>query len=159
MSTLKDLIAAETALLPKLVPTPLAPFFYGTDLSCTSDLDARMRETNPESPEGIVEACIRFLTTDRDSIPDAPNRGWNVIRLLNRGTSLHELREGEGQVMNELNQDDRIDRSEASLSYDLSTERLVIRFRIFPERSDIQPFDYVFAVDQSGAVFLGSITQ
>lgn len=156
MSILKDAIAAAIAseVIPELVPTPVAPFGYGRDLSCAWDITADLKETDPESVDGIIESVIRFITTDRDTIPDAPGRGTNVMRFLNRATDPQELRESEGVIRNEIEQDDRIDRAEVSLTLTNNGQRLRVHFKIRPESISLQPFDFVFAVDASGAMFL-----
>jgi hypothetical protein len=150
VSILSD-IQAEIATLTKLVPTPQEPLGYGRDLVCVTDLTADMLEEDPESPVGIMNAAIRFLTTDRDSIPDAPGRGWNVRRLLNRAFTTAELLAQEGMIMGELEQDDRIDTATAKLELNYAARSVQIRIQIKPRALALQPFDFIVAVTDGAA--------
>jgi hypothetical protein len=151
MTMLSD-INAQIAALPRAANPEPDALGYGVDLSCVSDLTEDMRETDPESPEGILESCVRFLTTDRDSIPGAPGRGWNVRRLLNRAYTASELAAQEGLATQELEQDDRIDRVELSLIINVQKREIKIRFRIFPKSLALQPFDAIATVTDGEAI-------
>jgi hypothetical protein len=128
------------------VPQPVEPLGYGVDLVCVDDLTEALDEEDPESVEGIMHSCVRFLTTDRDSIPDAPGRGYNVRRLLNRAFTGPELEAEQGLAMAELEQDDRIQRATVVFEINYATRAIKVRFHVVPRSLALQPFDFVASV-------------
>lgn len=157
MTFLLDEIARLTAAnAVALVPTPQAPFGYGRDLVCRSDLTEDMRETDQNSPESIIDWCFRVLTTGRNTIPDAPGQGFDVSRLINVERTRQSIAEIEGEIRNEIDQDDRIERSEVSVAFN-NSDKLFISFRIFPEDVSTPDFSFTFALDTSGQLFLESL--
>jgi hypothetical protein len=152
MTILDNINAQLAALVPVDRPAADDALGYGVDLSCVSDLTEDMRETDPESPEGIMESCVRFLTTDRDSIPGAPGRGWNLRRLLNRAFTAPEIEAQEGLAAQELDQDDRIDHATCALMINRGARTIKIRVRIFPKSLALQPFDFIATVTDGEAL-------
>ncbi len=152
MSLVLDAIAEKTARLTRLVPTPLAPFGYGVDLSCVTDLTEDMAEVDPFSYQGIAESVLRFLISDRDSIPDAPGRGHNLRRLLNRAMTALELQAEEGLIETELEQDDRITAADATLT--VAGRRVVVRLKLTPNVQGLDLFTFTVAVEGDGKAFL-----
>ncbi len=150
--TILDDIRVQLAALPRIVNPSDDALGYGVDLSCITDLTEDMAETDPESPEGILEWCIRVLTTDRDSIPDAPGLGWNVRRLLNRAYTPPELEAQEGLAAQALEGDDRIDRVDLTLEINRSKREVKVTFRIYPKSLALQPFDAIAVVTDGGAL-------
>lgn len=161
MSTITDMLAAENAAsLPRdLVPRPVEPFGYSRDLSCTSDFTANFDEVDPNSREGIQEHLFRMLTTDKDSIPDAPGQGYNLRKIINKGMTRGELRAQEGIIQGEAVRDDRISKVRVELSINLQTRDNPIKVKIFvtPEDPAVQPFDFVFAIADSGEAMLEAL--
>lgn len=102
-------IDAELALLERVAPTPSAPFGYGIDLSCTSDLTAQMIEVDPMAPRAVGEALLRRLTTPRGGLPDDADYGFDLCAVVNRGVTADDVRALGGQVRSELEKDDRVD--------------------------------------------------
>lgn len=145
MTILAD-IRAQLAQQTRIVEPPTGALGYGIDLSCVDDLDENMREVDPESPEGIMQSVIRFLTTDRDSIPDAPGRGWNLRRLLNRAYTAAALEAQEGLAAQEVEQDDRIASSSVTLTVNLALRSVKARVRIVPRAPGLVPFDFITTV-------------
>lgn len=139
-------IQAQIALLERIVEPPSGALGYGVDLSCVSDLEDDMREVGPDSPEGIMQSVIRFLTTDRDSIPDAPGRGWNLRRLLNRAYTAAELEAQEGLASQEAEQDDRIASATVTLEINTRLRSVKARVRIVPRAPGLRPFDFIASV-------------
>lgn len=155
MSVIKDAIAESLASVERIVPIPAEPFNYGRDLVCRYDLRGDMGETDPNSPEGIMLHNWRFITTDRDSVPDAPGRGFNIFRLVNRGTTERELREAEGAIRAEFDADDRIERTDVSMQLEASgVPQIKGLIKVTPEAVETGDFTYTFAVDAEGGVFL-----
>ena len=145
MTILSD-IQAQIAQQSRIVESPTGALGCGIDLSCVDDLDENMREVDPASPEGIMQSVIRFLTTDRDSIPDAPGRGWNLRRLLNRAYTAAELEAQEGLAAQEVEQDDRIAASTVVLEINVPMRSVKARVRIVPRAPGLVPFDFITTV-------------
>lgn len=151
MTWLTDRIAAVLAEnVVALVPAPTGELGYGTDLACIDDVE--WREVDPNSFEGIGHHAYRMLTTDRDSIPDAPGRGYNIVRLLNRGMTQLELRAQEGLIRAEVLQDDRIDTCDVDVSITQKTIRIVLRITPFDPK--VKAFDLIIAIAESGEVMI-----
>lgn len=98
------------ASLAREVPTPVEPFGYGSDLSCTDDLTPTCDEVDPFSARALAEALYRRITTARGSLPDDLDYGLDVRGFLNRGTTAGDLAQIAGQIRVELQKDDRVDR-------------------------------------------------
>jgi len=150
--SLLDIINAEIAALDSLVPVPAEPFGYGTDLSCVSDLTPDMREVDPNSPQAIGESVVRFLTTERDSIPDAPGRGRNIYRLLNRPLSADDIIAEQSGISSEVLLDDRIDSATVDLTV-VGRGSISIVIRITPVDPTLGGFDLVLAVTDGETLF------
>lgn len=150
MSILSDAIAAETAVQARLVPVQVEPFEYGTDLSCVSDLTPRLDEVDPNSVQGMGESIVRFLTSERDSIPDAPGRGWNIYRLLAANLSPSGIANAQRAIESEITQDDRYDNAVATVSYVGKTA--IINVRVTPVDLALGPFDLIVAVPEDGTI-------
>jgi hypothetical protein len=155
MTLFSDFCDAEIATLERLVPTPVEPFGYGNDLSCVTDLTADLAEVDPFSIQGLAETAVRFLTSERDSIPDAPGRGYNVRRLLNRALTPLEIIAQEGLIAAELEQDeDRFEEVSASLV--LTGRSLAVTFTIQPSAlTGLEAFSFVLAVTDSTTLIEG----
>lgn len=161
MSTITDMLAAARATyLPVgLVPKPTEPFGYGSDLSCVSDFTDNFDEVDPNSREGLTEYVFRLLTADKDSIPDAPGRGYNLRKLLHKGMTRAEIRAQEGFVRGEVVQDDRFDGVRVEMSIDVTKRDVPVRVRLFltPADPKIKPFDFVFAIKDDGEAMLEAL--
>ena len=105
----KSAIAAELATLTQIVDFPVAPFGYGSDISCASDVDPLVREVEAFSTLALAEAIVRRLDTPRGSLPDDKDYGIDLRGLLNRGSVSSDLQQLAGQVRAGLTKDDRID--------------------------------------------------
>lgn len=101
-------IAAELALLSQLVDFPSAPFGYGTDVSCDSDVDPLVRDVNGFTTLALAEAIVRRLDTPRGSLPDDKNYGISVPSYLNSGRTAQGIRQLAGQIRAEVLLDDRV---------------------------------------------------
>lgn len=106
-------IAEESSDLERIVPTPVEPFGYGRDLSCTSDITETLDEVDEFSNQALWEASVRRLTCDRGELPDGGDPedleyGRSVVRLLHRGLTPAQIRDEAGQIQQEVTKDDRI---------------------------------------------------
>lgn len=148
----QDFIAAEIAKLERIVPVPLAPFGYGTDLSCVSDVTADFAETDPESIQGIAEMLVRWLTTDRGSNPDAPDRGFNIRRLLGKGMTVDEIRSAKAQITNEATEDDRLASVVPTLDL-IGLKQIKVHLLCVPRDPALGDFELVVAVTPDETIY------
>lgn len=153
MSTLvKARIDEEVALLERTVDTPTAPFGYGTDISCDSDVDELARDVDGFTTLALAQAAVRRLDCPRGALPDDANYGIDLRSYLNRPTTSQELLALGGQVRNELKKDDRIDTvTVRTETFNAGTEmRLKIAIRPFDPR--LGGFSLTLAVTSAGIV-------
>ncbi len=90
-------------------PTPTAPAVddYGSDLSCATDITADAKELTGDDPLIVAESDVRRLTTDRGTLIDDPDFGWNLEQLIQKPMTPAEVATIAGQVRGELVKDDR----------------------------------------------------
>jgi hypothetical protein len=158
MTLAQDLVAGMRANLTPEVGgrSPDSPLGYGRDAWCVSSATEDEREVDPDSPLGMAQMAMRACTTPRDTCPDAPGRGFDVRRALSRATGLSELLAYEGMATSEIEQDDRVDSVEVSLTLDrsLAIPSVRLRFVITPVRADLGPFAGVITVPETGQAML-----
>jgi len=107
MTIIHEKLAEFTAALAPVVATPSGDLGLGSDLSCTDDLTSDFAEIAGDSPLAVTQANYRRLTTPRGAIPDAPNDGFDVVALLNKGMTPEQITGLAGQIKSELDKDDR----------------------------------------------------
>lgn len=134
MTIVHDTIAAELALLEQETDFPVAPFGYGSDLACASDLEAGMREVDGLSIEALSQAILRRLDCQRGALPDDPDYGIDLRSYLNEGTTTAELRSLAGRIRNEVSKDDRVDRVTVTVAPTSTGSSLRVQL-------DVQPID------------------
>lgn len=154
--TVRAALDAELATLSRVVDVPEPPFTYGTDLSCTLDLDPLLAEVDPASPMAIVEATIRRFVTPRGGLLDDANYGLDVRAHCNRGITQRDLRALAGALQGEAQKDDRVAKANVSLTADTRAGTLAIDVQIIPSDPRLETFDFTFAVT-SGAVLAVTI--
>jgi hypothetical protein len=155
MSIVTDAIAEDLATLERVIPTPTAPFGYGSDLSCVNDLSDTAEEVDPFGQLGIAQAAVRRLTTQRGTLPDDPEYGHDVTQYLNRGMTPEDIRDGQSACRNELTKDDRIE--DATVTFTLITLTVLrIGVALTPADPNLKPFTFTFAVTD-GAVLLEAL--
>jgi hypothetical protein len=120
----RDAITAELALLQRERRTPTAPFGYGTDLSCSSDLTPTMASVDAFSTRAISEAIVRRLDTPRGALVDDPDYGTDLRGFLNRGATAAELNALSDKVRAEVQRDDRVRSATVSLRMSEATRTL-----------------------------------
>lgn len=140
-----DAIAADTATLTRLVPSPLEPFGYGTDLSCVEDVTEDLAEVDPFTVRAIGEALARRLTTPRGSLPDDPDYGLDVRGYCNRGVPITELQDLSGQIRGEVTKDDRVEDAAVTVTIP-ARNQLHISVTVTPVDPSLGPFSLTFAV-------------
>jgi len=153
MTIVHDTIAAELALLEASEPTPLAPFGYGQDLGCSTDLDPDMLEVDPSSKTAISQALIRRLSCPRGRLPDDAGYGLDVRGMLNKGTDANALRDLAGQIKSEVLKDDRIDGADVTTTYTSETSTLDVTIWAVAVDPSLGEFSLTFAV-KSGELML-----
>lgn len=146
----RDTIAAELALIERMVPTPAEPLGYGSDISCTDDLDPDMREV--EGLEVLVQALLRRQDCPRGALPDDPSYGISLSEYLNEGTTDADIRALASKIRGELRKDDRVDVVVVTVTPNADGSRLRIREVITPLDPRLGPFAMVLAVTSSSVV-------
>lgn len=154
--TLKEVIARETALLEKLVDAPEAPFGYGVDLVCVTDLREDFGEENHESQDAIGHAVLRRWITPRGQNPDDPDYGEDIRGFLNKGITTKDIREKAGKLKQEAEKDDRVGACTVTLTPSPDGRELRVSAAIVPKDPAVETFTLTFAVT-SGAQVLKEI--
>ncbi|AKF06084.1 GPW/gp25 family protein [Sandaracinus amylolyticus] len=148
----RDAIAAELALLERELPTPAAPFGYGADLSCASDLTPTMESVDPFSTRAIAEAAARRLDTPRGSLVDDPDYGLDLRSYLNRGTTAADINTLADRVRTEVAKDDRIARVRVVVTPSADGSELRVALQIQPVDANAGPFSLTLAVTSAGVL-------
>jgi hypothetical protein len=145
-------IDAEIAALARVVETPTAPFGFGADLSCDSDLDPA-RELGGFDPLVLGQAIVRRLDCPRGALPGDPDYGIDLRAMVNRGTTADTIRALGAQIRAELTKDDRIDRVTVTVTPSPTGTSLRVQLGITPVDPAIGGFSLTLAVT-SAAVLL-----
>ena len=118
VTSLTATIAAETAAgnIPVSPPTVVYSPDYGSDIVCTDDTDALFSELPGDDPRLVGYAYWRMITSDRDSIPDAPGVGLDLLTLLRRGATQAEIASWPAQLKAQADNDDRITNVDVQMS-------------------------------------------
>lgn len=105
-------IADGLAALTRITATPEAPFGFGSDISCASDIDPTLAMVDPFSMLGIGQAIVRRWDCPRGALPpdgkDAQDYGIDLRSWCNRGMRERDLRALESRLQIEALKDDRI---------------------------------------------------
>lgn len=150
VDVVRDAIATELALIQRVVPLPLEPLGYGSDISCTTDLPEDMHEV-----DGFValgEALYRRQDCPRGALPDDRNYGIALAEHLNRGTTDRELRELGAKIRSELQKDDRVDTVRVTVTPSSDGRTLLVQERITPVDARLGPFTLTLGVSSAGVV-------
>jgi hypothetical protein len=156
MTTVTDAIASELALLTREVATPIAPFGYGSDLSCADDLTETMDEVPGLSPLALAQSIVRRLDCPRGALRDDGNYGIDLRSYCNRGVTDAEIRQLAADIQNELTKDDRIDLVGAEVAPSSTGTELRVALAVTPIDPRLGPFSMTLAVT-SGALLLQEI--
>jgi hypothetical protein len=142
-SVLTD-VATMITELARLVPAPVAPLAYGTEIACGTELDANMGEVDPNSVEAIGMALQRRLITAAGTLWDDPDYGEDIRGFLNRATTADDLRDLSGRVRNEIVKDDRVE--VASVRVAMAGTSLSIGATVTPVNAALGVFTLTFAL-------------
>jgi hypothetical protein len=156
MTIVTDSIAADIATLSRVVAVPTGALGYGTDLSCEMDLTSTIAEVDPFSVAAIGEAVVRRLSTPRGRLVDAPDYGFDIRGMLNRGTPVAQLQSLNDPIRSEVEKDDRIDSALVNASY-LDQATLRVEITITAADPALGVFTLTLAVTD-GAVLAETIT-
>jgi hypothetical protein len=138
---------------------PEAPFAYGSDLDCITDVRPTWAELDPESPKGIAQAVVRRWLLPRSDLllvgeTDQGDYGLGLNGWLNRGTSARDLQVLAGRMNIEARQDDRVQDCTVSLSVDLRAKLLGIKAHITPVDPELGEFQLTFALTSDATPLL-----
>jgi hypothetical protein len=150
--TVRDAIAEGLAALTPVVTTPAAPFGYGADLSCVSDLTETMDEIDPFSPRALGEALARRLDCPRGGLPDDADYGIDLRDMLNVGLTTAEIRALAAQIRTELLKDDRVDAIRVEVAPAPNGSSLRIALVVTPVDPQIGVFSMTLAATTAGVV-------
>lgn len=109
MSTFGDAIRSVLATVPA-GSRPVAPGVddFGSDLSCTDDIDAMATELAGDDPELVAQCFYRWLLTEPGSLPDLDNNDWGggLMLMLRRAMTPTELASIPGRLRSKWMLDD-----------------------------------------------------
>lgn len=157
MSTFFEAIEQERLTLTRSNDTPVAPFGYGADLSCLSDVGPNFEEIDPFSTQAILESSVRRLDTPRGSLPDGGDPedleyGYDLVGKLNHPMTVLDRAETEGRASSEVEKDDRVRSASVTiLSFDLG-RRMRISITIQPVDPNLDEISGTFAITPEGTV-------
>lgn len=129
----KSLVAGMIDELTPFRSHAQPPFGYGSDLSCTFDLDASMREVSGTLV--LAEALLRRLDCPRGLLPDDAHYGIDLRTAANRGITSSELAALAGRIRNELVKDERVADVRVSVRSENAGQRLIISIVVTPVAS------------------------
>lgn len=135
----------------RVVPLTTAVGF-GVDLKCTDDLDPALASTDPFSIETLAQDTYHRLTTRRETLPDDKDYGIDLIAMLHTGMTPAQLRSYEGQIVTELEKDDRIRTSTATVTPSADKKRLTVKVAVTPENPRLRSFELVIVVTDGQAL-------
>ncbi|MCH9838256.1 hypothetical protein K0U83_21515 [bacterium] len=128
-ATLASAIATGLASLTRVVDAPVAPFGFGSDLSCSSDLSATCAELDGDDPQVVIEAIARSLQCPTGGLVDDKSYGFDLVGMLNRGVTTHLIREVGGRVKAMTLTDDRVDSCAVKVTPSSDGKTLTVEIR------------------------------
>jgi hypothetical protein len=149
----RDAIAADLALLAREVREPEAPFGYGVDLVCVSDLDPRLATTDPTTTQSLAQDLFHRCTTARGTLPDDPDYGEAVQRYLSAGLTQRELISIAGRLASECQKDDRV--AAGGVNVTLTPDGIsafTVSITVEPADPDLVAFTLIMAVSNGEAL-------
>jgi phage baseplate assembly protein W len=87
---------------------------FGSDLDCTDDLTAEMREVS--GPIVLAQNIYRRLSTPRGMVIDAPDYGYDLRTLLHKGMTPTQIAEIPGIVRAEVTKDERVEGADVQVT-------------------------------------------
>jgi len=147
--TVQTALATYQAALTATATIPEAPFYYGSDLWCESDLHPRMEEV-ADTALVIAQHVVRRLGTPPGTLPDDDDWGIDVGEYCNRPTTTRELQRLEGEIAAELIDDDRIETVAATVVASSDYSTLTVTIRIEPADPEANEFTLTLSVSDIG---------
>jgi hypothetical protein len=146
----RGLIASGVAELTRVATTPPAPWLYGRDLVCVTDLTPTLEETDPTTTQSLAQDIYHRITTERGSLVDDPDFGEDVRGYLSSATTPRELFAIGGRLEAEILKDDRV----RSVTVDVqgNTSELNITISVTPDDPTLEPFRMILAVTSAEAL-------
>lgn len=114
---------------------------FGSDLSCTDDLDPNARELDGE--QLVAEAIYRRLTTPRGALIDDPDYGLDVRSFLHKALTPSELQSIAGRIRTELLKDETIDDVQSSVTAAAGGQEIFVNLIVTTGQG---PFRFVFSI-------------
>ncbi len=149
-ATIQAAIAAGLAELEATSSVPDAPYGYGSDIWCESDIDPRLSEVT-DSALVLAQHCVRRLDTP-SGLPDDDEWGISITDYCNRPTTRQELYGLEGAIVAELVDDDRIDEVHAAVEPSTDYSTLTVSLRIVPMDPNANDFSLTLSVSDVGVL-------
>jgi len=146
MTVVDDFIAAELLTLTPILALPVAPFLYGSDLDCVSDIAEDAAEISADSPRSLAQGVLRAWSTPPGSLLDDPGYGYDLVGLLHSGVPTEHLDSLGGQLSAEALRDDRIDSLNLKLTLGANYKSITINAVLTPADSALGEFSFVAAV-------------
>lgn len=150
-------IAEGIAELTRVAEAPAAPWGYGSDLSCTSDLTETMEEVDGLSIVALSQAILRRLDCPRGALPDDADYGLSLPSYCNRGVTAADVRALAGQIGSEVTKDDRVDRAVVVVTPSPTGSSLSVKLTITPVDPRVGGFSLTLAAT-SAAVIIEELT-
>lgn len=151
-TVVQNFIAAELAAAERLMDAPVAPFGYGSDLSCADDLSPDMAEVDGFSTLALAQALVRRLDCPRGGLPDDPNYGIDLRSYANRGVTSDDVRALAGAIRSELEKDDRVDGVAVIVMPSTTGQSLAVTLAVTPVDPNLGGFSLTLAVTSATTV-------
>lgn len=129
-TAVSEALAAQRAEFERIVDAPSGALAYGSDLSCVTDCDARFTELAIGSPRIVAQAVARRFQTPRGGVLDAPDYGFDLRPMCNRGTSEEDLRALHSRMHAEATKDERVDSASIALEIERGGTAVAVVARV-----------------------------
>lgn len=116
---------------------------FGTDVSCTDDLDPYF--TLVSGRLALAQACYRRLTTRRGSLPFHPEYGLDLRSYLSQALTPAKIFEINSAIAAELRKDERITRAIVRTTSVEQAASFVCRIELVTAKG---PFKFTIRADQ-----------
>jgi len=100
-------VIEDARILETQGPIPVA-LAFGSDLSCTLDLDPQMTELAQDDPLLVAQNAVRLITIDKGTYPDDPTVGVNLYSWLRKPADRRFKAQLESAIRTEILQDERV---------------------------------------------------
>jgi hypothetical protein len=127
-----------------------APYGYGCDIWCESDVDPLWREVSDDALV-LAQHCVRRIDTP-NGLPDDDVWGLSLADYCNRPTTRRELDALEGAIVAELVDDDRIDEVHAVVEASTDCTTLTVTLRIVPVDPLVGDFSLTLSASDAGVL-------